>query len=45
MRKTKMTLEQLLEALLRYAAGEREFSRFAGSYRVHRSATTNAVLD
>jgi hypothetical protein len=33
-----------LEARLRYAAGEREFSRLASDYGVSRSAIANAVL-
>ncbi|WP_170316126.1 hypothetical protein [Microvirga calopogonii] len=44
MRKTKLTVEQVLEARLRYASGEREFSRLAGDYGVSRSAIANAVL-
>jgi hypothetical protein len=44
MRKTKLTVEQVLEARLRYAAGEREFSRLADDYGVSRSAIANAVL-
>jgi hypothetical protein len=44
MRKTKMTVEQVLEAKLRYTVGEREYSRLADDYGVSRSAITNAVL-
>ncbi len=44
MRKTKLTVEKVLEARLRYTAGEREFARLAIDYGVSRSAIANAVL-
>jgi Zn-dependent peptidase ImmA (M78 family) len=44
MRKTKLTVEQVLKARLRYAAGERELARLASDYGVSRSAIANAVL-
>lgn len=40
----KLTVEQVLEARLRYAAGERDFKKLAGTYRIARSTITNAVL-
>ncbi|ANY82991.1 hypothetical protein BB934_32770 (plasmid) [Microvirga ossetica] len=43
-RTTKLTVEQVLEARLRYAAGEREFQKLAREYRVGRSTITKAVL-
>ncbi|MBQ0822693.1 hypothetical protein KBI52_21130 [Microvirga sp. HBU67558] len=39
-----MTVEKVLEARLRYTAGEREFARLAIDYGVSRSAIANAVL-
>jgi hypothetical protein len=44
MGKTKLTVEQVLKARLRYAAGEREFFRLGDDYGVSRSAITNTVL-
>lgn len=43
-RKRKLTTEQVLEARLRYASGEREFSQFARDYRVSRESIKNAIL-
>ena len=40
----KLTVEQVLEARLRYAAGERKFGKLAQFYQVSRSTITNAVL-
>ena len=40
----KLTVEQVLEARLRYAAGEREFGKLAKAYQISRSTITNAVL-
>ncbi|KLK93677.1 hypothetical protein AA309_07430 [Microvirga vignae] len=40
----KLTVEQVLEARLRYASGERDFSRFARDYGVSREAIKAAVL-
>ena len=37
-------MEQVLEARLRYAAGEREFGKLAKAYQISRSTITNAVL-
>jgi hypothetical protein len=42
--KRKLTTEQVLEARLRYASGEREWSQFARQYGVSREAIKNAVL-
>jgi hypothetical protein len=42
--KRKLTTEQVLEARLRYASGEREWSQFARHYGVSREAIKNAVL-
>jgi hypothetical protein len=44
MRKTKLTVEHVLKARLRYAAGEREFTKLANKYGVSRSAVASAVL-
>jgi hypothetical protein len=43
-RKCKLTTEQVLEARLRYASGEREWSQFARQYGVSREAIKSAVL-
>jgi hypothetical protein len=43
-RTTKLTVEQVLEARLRYAAGERNLKELAQTYQVGRSTITNAVL-
>jgi hypothetical protein len=40
----KLTVEQVLEARLRYASGEREFAKFAREYGVNREAIKAAVL-
>lgn len=40
---TKLTVEQVLEARLRYAAGERKFSKLAREFGVSREAIRNAV--
>jgi len=42
-RKRKLTAEQVLEARLRYASGEREFSKFARDYGVSRETIKNAI--
>jgi DNA-binding GntR family transcriptional regulator len=43
MGRTKLTVEQVLEARLRYASGEREYSKLAREYGVSREAVRNAV--
>lgn len=43
MGRTKLTVEQVLEARLRYAAGERKFSKLAREFGVSREAIRNAV--
>ena len=40
----KLTVEQVLEARLRYAAGERELSKLARAYGVGRQALQSAVV-
>ncbi|WP_200879370.1 hypothetical protein [Microvirga sp. BSC39] len=40
----KLTVEQVLEARLRYAAGEQDFKKLAADYQISRSTITNAVL-
>ena len=40
----RLTVEQVIEARLRYAAGERKFNKLAQTYQVSRSTITNAVL-
>ena len=40
----KLTVEQVLEARLRYRAGEREFSKLSRDYGVSREAIKAAVL-
>ena len=44
MSKRKLTVEQVLEARLRYAAGERELSKLARAYGVGRQALQSAVV-
>jgi hypothetical protein len=43
MGRTKLTVEQVLEARWRYASGEREFSKLARESGVSREAMRNAV--
>ena len=43
MGRTKLTVEQVLEARLRYASGEREYSKLAREFGVSREAIRNAV--
>jgi hypothetical protein len=43
MSRTKLTVEQVLEARLRYASGEREYSKLTREYGVSREAIRNAV--
>jgi DNA-binding GntR family transcriptional regulator len=43
MGRSKLTVEQVLEARLRYEAGEREYSKLAREYGVSREAIRNAV--
>jgi hypothetical protein len=43
MGRNELTVEQALEAGLRYASGEREFSRLAREFGVSRDAIRNAV--
>jgi hypothetical protein len=40
----KLTVEQVLEARLRYADGEQDFKKLAQAYRISRSTIANAVL-
>lgn len=40
----KLTVEQVVEARLRYAAGEQDFTKLAAAYRISRSTIANAVL-
>lgn len=44
MSKRKLTVEQVLEARLRYAAGEREMSKLAQAYGVGRQAVQSAAV-
>jgi hypothetical protein len=44
MSKRKLTVEQVLEARLRYAAGERELSKLARAYGVGRQAVHSAAV-
>ncbi len=44
MRKRKLTVEQVLDARLRYEAGERELSKLARAYGVRRQALKSAVV-
>jgi hypothetical protein len=41
--KRELTVEQVLEARLRYAAGEREVSKLAQAYGVDRQAVQSAA--
>jgi DNA-binding GntR family transcriptional regulator len=43
MGRTKLTVEQVLEARLRYASGEREYSKLARDFGVSREAIRNAI--
>ena len=43
MGRTKLTVEQVLEARLRYALGEREYSRLAHEFGVSREAIRSAA--
>jgi hypothetical protein len=43
-RSRKLTPEQVLEARLRYASGERKWGRFSKDYGVSRSVIKSAVL-
>jgi hypothetical protein len=42
--KRKLTTEQVLEARLRYASGEREWGKFSRDYGVSREAIKSAVM-
>jgi len=44
MPRRKLTSEQVLEARLRYASGEQEFSQLARDYGVSRESIKNAIL-
>ncbi len=44
MRKTKLTVEQVLEARLRYAAGERDWAKLAHEYGIAAWTLRSAVL-
>jgi hypothetical protein len=43
-RKRKLTTEQVLEARLRFASGERQWGKISKEYGVSREAIKNAVL-
>lgn len=43
-RKRKLTEEQVLEARLRYAAGEREWGKLSKEYGVSRGVIKSAVM-
>ena len=43
MGRAKLTVEQVLEARLRYASGERQYSKLAREFGVSREAMRNAV--
>jgi hypothetical protein len=43
MSRTKLTVEQVLEVRLRFASGQREFSKLAREFGVSREAVRNAV--
>jgi hypothetical protein len=43
-RKRKLTEEQVLEARLRYAAGEREWGKLSKDYGVSRGVIKSAVM-
>jgi hypothetical protein len=40
----KLTVEQVIEARLRYAAGEQDIKKLAQDYRISPSTLANAVL-
>ncbi len=40
----KLTVEQVIEARLRYAAGEQDFKKLAEDYQIAPSTLANAVL-
>lgn len=40
----KLTVEQVIEARLRYAAGEQDLKKLAQEYRISASTLANAVL-
>jgi hypothetical protein len=44
MHKTKLTVEQVLEARLRYAAGERDWTQLAHEYGIAAWTLRSAVL-
>jgi hypothetical protein len=44
MKNTKLTAEQVLEARMRYASGEREFTKLAADDGVRRQTITHAIL-
>ena len=44
MSERKLTVEQVLEARLRYAAGERELSKLAKAYGVGRQVVQSAAV-
>ena len=44
MSRRKLTVEQVLEARLRYAAGERELSKLAKAYGVGRQVVQSAAV-
>ena len=44
LRKCKLTTEQVLEARLRFASGEREWGKLSRKYGVSRETIKNAVL-
>ena len=43
MSRTRLTVEQVLEARLRYASGEREYTKLAREFGVSREPIPNAV--
>jgi hypothetical protein len=43
-RKRKLTTEQVLEARLRYASGEREWRKFSRDYGVSRGVIKSAIM-
>jgi hypothetical protein len=43
-RDARLSVEQILEARLRYADGEQELSKLARDYRVHREVIKRVVL-
>ncbi len=44
MSRRKLTVEQVLDARLRYEAGERELSKLARAYGVGRQAVQSAIV-